>query len=65
MDDLLALIEYALKRTPNSEEALLWQGWAMYRKGDREASVKSFQDALIARPDYSDAIYGLNFVRDN
>ena len=65
MEDLLALTDYALKRTPNSEEALLWYGWAMYRKGDREAAVEAFQEALAARPDFPDAIYGLNFVRDN
>jgi len=64
-EDLLALTEYALKRTPNSEEALLWRGWAMYRSGDKEGATKSFQEALNARPDFSDAIYGLNFVRDN
>lgn len=65
IDDLLALTEYALKRTPNSEEALLWRGWAMYRKGNKEEAMKLFQEALDARPEYSDAIYGLNFVRDN
>jgi tetratricopeptide (TPR) repeat protein len=65
IDDLLALTEYALKRTPSSEEALLWRGWAMYRKGDKEAAVKLFQEALDARPDYPDAQYALGFVRDN
>ncbi len=55
MDDLLALTEYALKRTPNSEEALLWRGWAMYRKGDREEATKLFQEALDARPGFPDS----------
>ncbi len=65
IDDLLALTEYALKRTPNSEEALLWRGWAMYRKGNRDEATKLFQQALDARPDYPDALYALNFVRNN
>jgi hypothetical protein len=63
IEDLLALTEYALKRTPNSEEALLWRGWAMYRKGDREKALELFQQALDARPAYSDATYALDFVR--
>jgi hypothetical protein len=65
IDDLLALTEYALKRTPNSEEALLWRGWAMYRKSDREEALKLFQQALDARPDNPDAEYAIGFVRSN
>ena len=66
IDDLLALTEYALKRTPNSEEALMWRGWAMYRKGDKEQATKLFQSALDARDgNYPDAEYGLTFVRDH
>lgn len=65
LEDLQALIDYALKRTPNSEEALLWQGWAMYRQNKRDDALKSFQAALEARPDYPDALYALNFLRDN
>ncbi len=64
-DDLMSLVAYALERTPNSEEALLWQGWGLYRAGNREAAIESFQKALIARPDYGDAIYGLNYVLEN
>jgi tetratricopeptide (TPR) repeat protein len=65
VDDLLELTEYALKRSPTSEEAMLWRGWAMYRKGDKEEAVKLFQKALVARPGYTDAEYALKFVRDN
>lgn len=65
LDDLLELIEYALKRSPTSEEAMLWQGWAYYRKGEKERAMEWFSKALEARPDYTDAIYALNFVRDN
>ncbi len=62
-DDLLVLTEYALKRTPNSEEALLWRGWALYRQGSLNAAIQSFQEALQHHPDYEDAIYALDFVR--
>ncbi len=65
MEDLLALTEYALKRTPNSEEALLWRGWAMYRQGNLEESSKLFLQAMEARPGYTDAQYALNFIRNN
>jgi tetratricopeptide (TPR) repeat protein len=65
IDDLLALTDYALERTPNSEEALLWRGWGLYRQGDKNAAVESFQKALEARADYGDALYALNFVLTN
>jgi len=65
IEDLLALTDYALKRTPNSEEALLWRGWAMYRQGNREEATNLFAKALDARPGYPDAIYALDFVRNN
>jgi tetratricopeptide (TPR) repeat protein len=65
MDDLNALTEYALKVTPNSEEALLWQGWAMYRQGKITSAVESFQQALVENPNYQDAHYALEFVRTN
>lgn len=64
-DDLLVLVDYALERTPNSEEALLWQGWGLYRAGDSQGAVQAFQKALEARPDYPDAIYALNFLASN
>ncbi len=63
--DLLALTEYALKITPNAEEALLWHGWAQYRMGNRQKAIESFQKALEARPGYFDAQYALNFVNQN
>jgi tetratricopeptide (TPR) repeat protein len=61
-DDLLALTEYALQRTPNAEEALLWNGWALYRKGDTNRAVAQFRKALEANPYYLDARYALDFV---
>ncbi len=64
-EDLLALTEYALKITDNSEEALLWRGWALYRAGDKDGAVEQFNKALAAHPGYSDANYALNFVAQN
>lgn len=61
-DDLLALTEFALKITPNSEEALLWHGWALYRTGKESEAIADWQKALAANPVYTDAVYALNFV---
>ncbi|HVN53940.1 MAG TPA: C39 family peptidase [Anaerolineaceae bacterium] len=61
-DDLLALTQYALERTPNSEEARLWHGWALYRKGDKSGAAGEFHKALELRPGYGDAEYAVNFV---
>ena len=65
IDELYTLAEYALKVTANSEEALLWQGWALYRQGEKQKALESFQKALEARPGYGDAEYAINFVNAN
>lgn len=65
MDDLMALTEYALQRTQNSEEALLWRGWGFYRQGDSAKALTYFQDALVANRYYLDAEYAINFVTEN
>ncbi len=62
MDDLKALTDYALQITPNSEEALLWQGWMFYRNGDKNAALANFQRALAENPSYQDARYAIDFV---
>ncbi len=62
-EDLLALTKYALQRTPNSEEALLWHGWALYQQGDVVGAVSDWERALKYHPGYIDAIYALDFVR--
>ncbi len=64
-DDLLALTKYALNITENSEEALLWRGWALYRSGDREGALKAINDALAYHPGYSDAQYALDYISNN
>lgn len=64
-DDLLAITEYALQRTPNSEEALLWRGWGKYRAGDNLQAIEDFQAALEENPFYQDAEYALDFVAQN
>jgi tetratricopeptide (TPR) repeat protein len=64
-DDLLSLTKYALNLTPNSEEILLWRGWALYRSGDREGALKVIKDALVAHPGYSDAQYALDYINNN
>jgi hypothetical protein len=64
-DDLLALVDYALGRTPNSEEALLWRGWGRYRAGEYFKAIDDFQAALEENPFYQDAKYALDYVTAN
>lgn len=64
-EDLLALVDYALQRTPNSEEALLWRGWGKYRAGKTSEAIADFQAALQENPFYQDAQYALDFVWAN
>jgi hypothetical protein len=61
-EDVLTLTEYALQRTPNSEEALLWHGWALYRNGDVNAALADFRAALDVNPNNWDAQYAIDFV---
>lgn len=63
--ELLTVTEYALERTPNSEEALLWHGWAMYRMGKKLEAAADWQKALEYRPGYQDAQYALDFLAAN
>ncbi len=64
-DDLIALTGYALNISPNSEEALFWQGWGLYRKGDKLAAIKSFEQALREHPGYADALSAISYVNEN
>jgi tetratricopeptide (TPR) repeat protein len=65
LDELFTLTEYALKVTPNSEEALLWHGWGLYRQGKSKEALENFQQALEENPNYQDAQYAIDFVRAN
>jgi tetratricopeptide (TPR) repeat protein len=65
MDDLEALTTYALQRTPNAEEALLWSGWAAYRQGNTNQAIEFFQTAMAENPNYLDGQYAMEFVRQN
>jgi tetratricopeptide (TPR) repeat protein len=64
-NELITVTEYALQRTPNSEEALLWHGWAEYRLGDKTKAKQDWQKALDNHPGYEDAQYALDFLASN
>jgi Tfp pilus assembly protein PilF len=40
-------------------------GWALYRQGDKEGAANMFSKALEAHPNYGDAMYALDFIRNN
>lgn len=50
MDDLNQLVNYALQITPESEEVLIWKGWALYREGDTNGAIEQFRLAHDANP---------------
>jgi tetratricopeptide (TPR) repeat protein len=64
-EELMTIVDYALRITDNSEEALLWQGWGFYRQGKKLEALQSFNKALAERPGYSDALYAIDFVQNN
>jgi tetratricopeptide (TPR) repeat protein len=51
-DDLLALTEYAIRITDMSEEAWLWHGYGLYRKGDNAGALKAWQKADSINPNF-------------
>jgi len=51
-EDLLDLAQYALKVTDKSEEAWLWYGYGLYRKGDNEGARKAWLRALEINPNF-------------
>lgn len=51
-DDLLALTEYAVRITDMSEEAWLWHGYGLYRKGDNAGALKAWQKADSINPNF-------------
>ena len=64
-EEVMTLTKYALEITRTSEEAMLWRGWAEYRRGNSEIALNYFRDALRIRPDYVDAIYAIDFINSN
>jgi tetratricopeptide (TPR) repeat protein len=65
IDDLLALTEYALKITSNSEENLLWHAWALYMKKQKDKAIEDLNKALKINPNYNDARYAINYMTAN
>ncbi|TES91788.1 MAG: tetratricopeptide repeat protein [Anaerolineales bacterium] len=61
-EDLLALIEYALTITPNSEEAWLWRGWVLWRLGDNAGAIKAFRRSYKENPNSFFAQNALDFM---
>jgi tetratricopeptide (TPR) repeat protein len=61
--DLTRLADYALHITPDSEEALLWKGWAYELAGDHLSAINLFNLALQANPGNDVAKKALETVR--
>ena len=61
-EDLLALIDYAMDITPNSEEAWLWRGWALYQQGDYDGAIAAFRRSYKENYQSFDAQYALDFM---
>lgn len=55
LDDLAQLVDYSLKVTPDSEEALYWKGQGLLATGDQQNAVAFFRKSLEANPGYHDA----------
>lgn len=51
-DDLLALTDYARGVTEMSEEAWLWYGYGLYRKGDNAGALAAWQKADKINPNF-------------
>ncbi|GAB4571935.1 MAG: hypothetical protein Fur0017_22220 [Anaerolineales bacterium] len=51
-EDLLTLTKYALGVTEMSEEAWLWYGYGLYRKGDYSGALKAWQKADSINPNF-------------
>lgn len=65
-------IDYLLQLTENTykpingyyaEEALLWHGYGLYRKGDYEGALKDWQKALDVHPGYHDAELAIGLLQ--
>lgn len=63
-EDVIDLANATLYRTSKAEESLLWRGWARYRQGDIAGAEQDFLGALGVNPNYLDAQYALEFIRE-
>jgi tetratricopeptide (TPR) repeat protein len=61
-DDLMALVDYALDITPNSEEAWLWRGWGLVRQGDQAGAIKAFRRSYQENVTSFDAKWALDYL---
>jgi tetratricopeptide (TPR) repeat protein len=63
-EDLLAIADHTLQITPNSEEAFIWKGWALYNLGDNNGAIEAFRDAYWAntKDPLGQAMYALEFM---
>lgn len=62
MEDLNTLLDYAFQITPESEEAFIWKGWALYREGDTNGAIEQFLLAKEANPKSFYVDQALNFM---
>lgn len=62
MEDLMQLVDYGLQITPESEEILIWKGWALYRNGDTNGAIEQFLKARDANPKSAYAQQALDFM---
>ena len=65
MEDLTNLVDYALRITDVSEEALIWKGWSFFRQGDDSAAIEQFLIALEANPKSVYVHQALDFMEAN
>ena len=62
LDDLNSLVDYALRITDVSEEAMIWKGWGYYRQGNNTAAIQQFRLAYETNPKSVYAQQALDFM---
>ncbi len=64
-DELSTFADFSLKINSHSEEAWLWKGWAMLLRNQEEEAARCFQKALSIKSDYHEALYAIEFLKNN